>query len=73
MKHSQNINVNGNRLRSRRMNWLFEVEPYSRSENVTFQDLRDGLRLKKALKKAVERDLAPLSLIDSIRAGIRLC
>lgn len=72
MKHSQNINVTGSRLRSPRMNWLFEIEPYSRSENVTFQDLRDGLRLKKALQKAVQRDLAPISLIESIRAGIRM-
>jgi hypothetical protein len=54
-----------------RMNWLFEVEPYSRPQTETLQDVRDNLRLKKFLKRAVEKDLAPLSLIESIRAGIR--
>ena len=54
-----------------RMNWLFEIEPYSRPQTDTLADLRDDLRLKKLLKRAVEREVAPLSLIESIRAGIR--
>jgi hypothetical protein len=54
-----------------RPNWLFEIEPYSRADNETLADLRDNLRLKKLLKRAIEREVAPLSLIESIRAGIR--
>lgn len=54
-----------------RMNWLFEIEPYSRPQIDTLADLRDDLRLKKLLKRAVEREVAPLSLIKSIREGIR--
>ncbi len=54
-----------------RMNWLFDVEPYSRPQPETLQDVRDNLRLKKFLKRAVENEVAPLSLIESIRAGIR--
>lgn len=54
-----------------RMNWLFEVEPYARPKTESLVDIRDNLRLKKFLKRAVERDVAPLSLIESIRAGIR--
>jgi hypothetical protein len=54
-----------------RPNWLFEIEPYSRSQGDSLQDLRDNLRLKKAIKRAVEQDVAPLSLIAAIRDGIR--
>jgi hypothetical protein len=54
-----------------RPNWLFEIEPYSRSQGDSLQDLRDNLRLKKAIKHAVEQDVAPLSLIAAIRDGIR--
>ena len=54
-----------------RMNWLFEIEPYSRDQNESLADIRDNIRLKKRLKEAVEREVAPLSLIESIRAGIR--
>ena len=54
-----------------RPNWLFEIEPYSRAQNETIADLRDNLRLKKHLRRAVKREVAPLSLIESIRAGIR--
>ena len=54
-----------------RMNWLFEVEPYARPQTDSLIDVRDNLRLKKLLKRAVEREVAPLSLIESIRAGIR--
>ena len=54
-----------------RMNWLFEIEPYSRPDNGSLIEVRDNHRLKKVLKRAVEREVAPLSLIESIRAGIR--
>jgi hypothetical protein len=54
-----------------RMNWLFDVEPYSRAQTETLEDVRDNLRLKKFLKRAVENEVAPLSLIETIRAGIR--
>ena len=54
-----------------RMNWLFEVEPYARPQAETLIGVRDTLRLKKHLKRAVERDVAPTSLIEAIRAGIR--
>ena len=54
-----------------RMNWLFDVEPYARPQTDTLLDVRDNLRLKKHLKRAVERDVAPQSLIDAIRSGIR--
>ena len=54
-----------------RPNWLFEIEPYARPQAETLQDVRDNLRLKKFLKRAVESEVAPLSLIGSIRAGIR--
>jgi hypothetical protein len=54
-----------------RMNWLFDVEPYSRMQTESLEDVRDNLRLKKFLKRAVERDFAPISLIESIKAGIR--
>ena len=57
--------------RTIRPNWLFEIEAYERPHTNTLADLRDNLRLKKFLKRAVERDVAPLSLIESIRAGIR--
>jgi hypothetical protein len=57
--------------RPTRMKWLFEVEPYSRPQVETLTDIRDNLRLKRHLKRAVEREVAPLSLIQSIRAGIR--
>lgn len=54
-----------------RRNWLFEIEPYSRPQTETLTDLRDDLRLRKLLKRAVEGEVAPLSLIESIRARIR--
>ena len=53
------------------MNWLFDIEPYSRRHIETLVDIRDNLRLKKNLKRAVEREVAPLSLIQAIKAGIR--
>ena len=60
-----------NLTRPFRTNWLYEVEPYSRTEPQTVEDARENQRLKKLLKRAVERDVAPFSLIQSIRSGIR--
>ena len=60
-----------NTVRTIRTNWLFEIEPYERTQTNTLSDIRDNLRLKKLLKRAVEREVAPLSLIDSIREGSR--
>jgi hypothetical protein len=54
-----------------RMNWLFEVEPYARPQADELAAVRDNLRLKRLLKRAVEREVAPVSLIEVIRAGIR--
>lgn len=54
-----------------RANWLFEVEPYSRSSGQTISELRDNLRLKRAMKRAIANDMAPLSLIERIRSEIR--
>ena len=54
-----------------RPNWLFEIEPYSRSQNESLSELRDNLRLKKAMRRAVENDFAPIELIENIRTMIR--
>ena len=54
-----------------RPNWLFEIEPYSRSQNESLSELRDNLRLKKAMRRAVENDFAPMELIENIRTMIR--
>lgn len=53
-----------------RPNWLFDIEHYSRSNGESLTELRDNLRLKKTLKRAVEKDFAPEYLIRSIRARI---
>ena len=60
-----------NTTRLIRTTWLADVEPYERPQTNTLADIRDNIRLKKLLKRAVERDVAPQSLIDSIRDGIR--
>lgn len=52
-------------------NWMFDAEPFSVNKRKSFDDVNNDLRLKRVLKRAVERDYAPQSLIDSIRAGIR--
>jgi len=57
--------------RSVRSNWLFEIEPYSRSQGESLSELRDNLRLKRALRQAVENDFAPIELIENIRTMIR--
>lgn len=54
-----------------RRQWLFETEPFSAVTNKTFDSALNDCRLKKHLKRAVNRPFAPQSLIDSIRSGIR--
>jgi hypothetical protein len=73
MTHLNNKDTSKSVLKkfSLRTNWLFEVESYSRSQGESLGDLRDNLRIKKALKRAVERELAPTSLVERIRTEIR--
>lgn len=51
--------------------WLFDVDPHSRVPTKTLLNVRDDLRLKSALRRAVNRDFAPQSLIDAIKKDIR--
>lgn len=51
--------------------WMFDVEPYSRTPQRSFDEIRGDVQLKRVLKRAVEREQAPQYLIDSIRAGIQ--
>jgi hypothetical protein len=61
-----------NFLKCRGLNdWRYEKDTFSRVQNKPFSALRDEVRLKRAMKKAVEREFAPQSLIDSIKMGIR--
>lgn len=46
------------------------IGPYVRAGTQTLADIRDDLRLKKLLKRAVEREVASYSLIESIRTRI---
>ena len=54
-----------------RQNWTFEVETLSRTEDKSLGGLADRRRLKRFLKRAVEKEFAPQSLIDSVKDGIR--
>jgi len=56
---------------SRKTNWFFEVESYSRVSGESLSDLRDNLRIKKALKKAINKEFAPRSLVETIQNSIR--
>jgi len=51
--------------------WRYDGETYSRIVDKPFSVMRDDIRLKRAIKNAVEKDFAPESLIDAIRKGIR--
>jgi hypothetical protein len=66
-KHSEQFSRNN----TPRRDWLFEIEPFHRSDGKSFGDLVNDLRLKRFLKKAVEKEFTPQSLIDSIKNGIR--
>ena len=52
--------------RHRKFETAFSEVPYK-----TFASVLNDERLKKHLQRAVSRDFAPQSLIDSIRSGIR--
>ena len=54
-----------------RRHWIFEAEPFSGVANKTFESSLNDVRLKKHLRRAVNRLVAPQSLIDSIRSGLR--
>ena len=49
--------------------WMSDVD--TRMPAKTLHDVRDDLRLKRALRRAVEGDVTPQSLIDAIKKGIR--
>lgn len=59
------LSLMGNRTR------MFDVDPHSRIPAQTLRNVRDDLRLKFALRRAVNRDFAPQSLIDAIKKDIR--
>jgi hypothetical protein len=47
----------------------FEVELYS--ADTSFAEITDHVKVTRSLKRAVEKEFAPQSLIDSIKNGIR--
>lgn len=47
------------------------IESYSQTQQKSLNEVSDDIRLKRILKRAVERDHAPQSLFDSIKNGIR--
>ena len=51
--------------------WIFDVETHSRKHQKSFTEVRDDLRLKRAIQHAVRRHSAPKHLVDSIRNMIR--
>ncbi|MGB7201119.1 MAG: hypothetical protein WBD16_02505 [Pyrinomonadaceae bacterium] len=51
--------------------WHFDSEPFLIRPK-TLDDVRDEMRLRKLLKRAVNNSYAPQSLIDSIRKSIRV-
>ncbi|MEP6847357.1 MAG: hypothetical protein ABI999_00770 [Acidobacteriota bacterium] len=54
-----------------RQSAMFDVEPYDRHHPQTLAKAGDNRRLKGFLKRAVEKDFAPESLIHAIKIGIR--
>ena len=50
---------------------LFKIEPFYRCGGNLLGEMVNDLRLKRFLKRAVEKEFAPQSLIDSIKNGIR--
>ena len=49
--------------------WNFEAELFS--AGTSFSEIAGYLRVKRSLKRAVEKEFAPQSLIDAIKNGIR--
>ena len=52
-------------------NWVFDLYSLSRPPYKTFNEVNEDIRLRRALRRAVKKDLAPQGLIDAIRSGIR--
>ena len=70
-KHHESLLTSINRRPRSLRHRMFDVEPYFRQEPASFTEVVENLKLKGFLKRAVSRETAPESLIDSIRAGIR--
>jgi hypothetical protein len=60
-----------NRTIEGRVSSSYNADLYFALPVTSLEQVRDDLRLRRALKRAVCRDLAPQSLIDSIKRGIR--
>ncbi len=58
-------------FRYARRTGLYDVEPYDRIKPQTLAEVRDNRLLKGFLKRAVEKDFAPESLVEAIKIGIR--
>jgi hypothetical protein len=50
---------------------MFDIRSFSQLQPKTFDDVNGDLRLRRVLKRAIERETAPQTLIDSIKKGIR--
>ena len=50
----------------------FGAGTYPQIPRKTYDDVNGDLKLRRVLKRAVLRDRAPQSLIDSIKNGIRM-
>ncbi len=53
------------------IDWMINVEPYARTSEKTLTEVRDDMRLRRAMQHAFRRDAAPQHLVDSIRNMIR--
>jgi hypothetical protein len=60
-----------NRTIARLATGRFAADMFLVPHVTSLEQVRDDERLRRALKRAVGRDLAPQSLIDSIKSGIR--
>jgi hypothetical protein len=59
------------KLRAATRTWRFNTDLYVMPPAATFSGLRDDDRIRRALKRAIEKDTAPKHLIDAVRSGIR--
>ena len=55
-----------------RQDRMFDIRVFSQLQPKTFDDVNGDLRLRHVLKRAVERERAPQSLVDSIKTNIRM-
>ena len=51
--------------------WVIDVESHARTPEKTLTEVRDEIRLKRAVQRAVCSETAPPHLVDSIRNLIR--